>query len=104
MELDAGPIPTHPPAQPMDPVYVCGSLWIASHPPPLSGDWINWINAALDNDETSASVAAVIKSQAMSPMTKQAKQSKWDRLHMLKCVKHDRGSSFSPSPSPSFSY
>ena len=104
MELDAGPIPTHPPAHPTSSGYVPGPSWIASHPPPLTGDWMNWINAALDNDETPATVAAVIKSQASSPMTKQAKQSKRDRLRMLKCVEHDRGSSFSPSPSPSFSY
>ena len=106
MELDAGPIPTHPlpPAHLTGSVYDRSSSWSASHPPPLSGDWMNWISATLDNDESLASVAAVIKSQAMPPMTKQAKQSKRDRLHMLKCIEHDCGSSFSPSPSPSLSY
>ena len=107
MELDAGPIPSHPPASSAGSDFSSESFhqdlfreypWTLSHHPPASGSWQVWLTQALEHGIPAPILVQVIDNYT-SPRTKSDRAVAKTRKALLKSIVHDLGSLFSPSPS-----
>ena len=107
MELNAGPIPSYPPASSMGSDFSNESFhqglfqeypWTLSHHPPSSGSWQVWLMQALEHGIPALILVQVINNYT-SPRTKSDKAVAKTCKTLLCSIIYDLSSLFSPSPS-----